>query len=563
MIFCKKAIFEHQNNYIPMQDYKSPLEMLYHWEAKNPNKLYMRQPIDGEWKKWTWKEMATEVRKMAAYLQSLNLEPNSKIAILSKNCAHWIMSDLAIMMSGHVSVPLYPNLKAESVKQILEHSETKLVFVGKLDDFASMRPGIPKDMPCIAYPFYSEEGYPIWDDLTKELPPIEENIIRSPQDLATIIYTSGTTGIPKGVMHKFYNFSFATSNAVPLIPLAEQDRFFSYLPLCHIAERLLVEMGSLYSGGMVSFAESLDTFAQNLAETKPTVFLGVPRIWTKFQQGILTKLSQQKLNVLLSIPLVSSLIKKKVKSGLGLQEAKNVFTGAAPTPVSTMKWFKRLGLNIQEAYAMTENCCYSHVTFNDQIKMGYVGKALPHCEVKLSDQNEILIKHVALMDGYYKEEKQTSESIKEGWLYTGDEGYIDQDGFLKITGRVKDLFKTSKAKYVAPAPIEMKLSANKNIEQVCVVGDGIPNPIALITLSEYGQNRPKENVINSLSKTLTVVNPKFEAHEHIKKIIVLKEEWTIENNLLTPSMKIKRNEVEKLHKSNYESWYSEKDEVIW
>lgn len=546
-----------------MQDYQSPLEMLYLWESEAPNKLYMRQPINDEWHKWTWSETATEVRKMAAYLQSLDLAPKSKIAILSKNCAHWIMSDLAIMMAGHVSVPLYPNLKAESIKQILDHSETKLVFVGKLDDFASMRPGIPKDMPCIAYPFYSEEGYPVWGDLVKDIEPIAENIVREPNDLATIIYTSGTTGMPKGVMHKFYNFSFATSNAVPLLGLATEERFFSYLPLCHIAERLLVEMGSLYSGGMVSFAESLDTFAKNLSDTKPTAFLGVPRIWTKFQQGILTKLPQKKLNVLLAIPGVSSLIKKKIKSGLGLQEARNVFTGAAPTPVSTLNWFKRLGINIQEAYAMTENCCYSHVTLNDDIQFGFVGKALPHCEVKLSEKNEILIKHIALMDGYYKEEKQTQDTIKDGWLYTGDEGHIDSKGFLKITGRVKDLFKTSKAKYVAPAPIEMKLSANKNIEQVCVVGENIPQPIALITLSEYGKSRPAEDVVASLSKTLTVVNPKFDAHERLKKIIVLDQEWTIENNLLTPSMKIKRNEVEKLHKENYVSWYEREEEVIW
>jgi len=546
-----------------MHDYQSPLEMLYRWESETPNKLYMRQPINDEWHKWTWSETATEVRKMAAYLQSLDLSPKSKIAILSKNCAHWIMSDLAIMMAGHVSVPLYPNLKAESIKQILDHSETKLVFVGKLDDFASMRPGIPKDMPCIAYPFYSEEGYPVWGDLVKDIEPTAENIVREPNDLATIIYTSGTTGMPKGVMHKFYNFSFATSNAVPLLGLATEERFFSYLPLCHIAERLLVEMGSLYSGGMVSFAESLDTFAKNLSDTKPTAFLGVPRIWTKFQQGILTKLPQKKLNVLLAIPGVSSLIKKKIKSGLGLQEARNVFTGAAPTPVSTLKWFKRLGINIQEAYAMTENCCYSHVTLNDDIQFGFVGKALPHCEVKLSEKNEILIKHIALMDGYYKEEKQTQDTIKDGWLYTGDEGHIDSKGFLKITGRVKDLFKTSKAKYVAPAPIEMKLSANKNIEQVCVVGDNIPQPIALITLSEYGKSRPAEDVVASLSKTLTVVNPKFDAHERLKKIIVLDQEWTIENNLLTPSMKIKRNEVEKLHKENYVSWYEREEEVIW
>lgn len=542
--------------------YLSPLEMLYQWEKQNPDKLYMRQPINDVWHKWTWSETALQVRKMAAYLKSKNLEPNSKIAILSKNCAHWIMTDLAIMMSGHVSVPLYPNLKAESIAQILDHSQAKLVFVGKLDDFDSMKAGIPKDMDCITYPFYSVAAYPVWDDLIKEVEPLKDDVVRAPTDLATIIYTSGTTGMPKGVMHKFYNFSFATSNAVPLLDLKEEARFFSYLPLCHIAERLLVQMGSLYSGGMVSFAESIDTFAKNLSDTKPTVFLGVPRIWTKFQQGILTKLSQKKLNVLLAIPGISSLIKKKIRAGLGLQNATNVFTGAAPTPVSVLNWFKSLGIEIQEAYAMTENCCYSHVTLKDQIKFGFVGKALPHCEVKLSDQKEILIKHVALMDGYYKEEALTNETIQNGWLHTGDEGFIDDQGFLKITGRVKDLFKTSKAKYVAPAPIEMKLSANTNIEQVCVVGSGLPQPIALITISEYGKTKDKEALNKSLKKTLDIVNPKFEQHEFVKKIVIIDAEWTIDNNLLTPSMKIKRKEVENTYQDNYQKWYDSKGTIV-
>ena len=216
----------------------------------------------------------------------------------------------------------------------------------------------------------------------------------------------------------------------------------------------------------------MDTFAANLAEASPTVFLGVPRIWTKFQQGILAKLNQNKLNIFLRIPFISSLISSKIKKGLGLHNAKNIFTGAAPTPVALIKWFARLGINIQEAYAMTENTCYSHVSYNNNINIGYVGQALPKCDVKLSSQNEILIKHDALMDGYYKMQKETKQTIIDGWLHTGDEGEIDKNGFLKITGRVKDLFKTSKGKYVAPSPIEMKLLANKNIEQVCVVGIG-------------------------------------------------------------------------------------------
>lgn len=533
--------------------YLSPLEMLYKWEQKKANEIYLSQPIDGVWHNWTWKEVGEEVRKMAAYLQSLNLPQQSKIGILSKNCSHWIMSDLAIMMSGHISVPLYPNLNAATLQKILIHSETKVLFVGKLDNYEVMKPGVPTDIQCIAYPFYTED-YPIWDEITKDITPLSENIIRKEDELATIIYTSGTTGDPKGVMHKFFNFAFTTTHAVNSLPL-KNETFFSYLPLCHIAERLLVMMGSLYTGGKVSFAESLDTFASNLSEASPTVFLGVPRIWTKFQQGIIGKLPQKKLNILLSIPLISSLIKKKIQKGLGLSKANNIFTGAAPTPAPLIRWFARLGIIIQEAYAMTENCCYSHVSFKQKIKIGSVGQALPNCEVKLSEQNEILIKHDALMDGYYKDQQQTAETIKNGWLHTGDEGAIDDEGFLCITGRVKDIFKTSKGKYVAPSPIEMKLSVNKNLEQICVVGDGIPQPIALVVLSKRGKEKSKESLVLSLEKSLGIINPKLDSHEKLKSIVVLAEEWTVENKLLTPTMKIKRNSIEKLHKDNYSKWY--------
>lgn len=540
-------------------NYLSPLEMLYKWEQEKPNEIFLSQPIDGVWHNWTWKEVGVEIRKMAAYLKSLNLPNDSKIALLSKNCAHWMMTDMAIMMSGHVSVPLYPNLNAETLGKILMHSESKLLFVGKLDNYADMKAGVPSDMECITFPFYAED-YPKWDELTKEIIPMVESPIRAEKELATIIYTSGTTGDPKGVMHKFYNFSFATSNAVKSLKL-NKEVFFSYLPLCHIAERLLVQMGSLYSGGRVYFAESLDTFAANLAEASPTVFLGVPRIWTKFQQGILGKLPQKKLNILLSIPLISSLIKKKIQKGLGLSKATNIFTGAAPTPVALINWFARLGINIQEAYAMTENTCYSHVSYNNKINVGSVGQALPLCDVKLSDEKEILIKHDALMDGYFKDEEETNKTIVDGWLHTGDEGAIDENGFLKITGRVKDLFKTSKGKYVAPSPIEMKLSANKNIEQVCVVGTQLPQPIAIVVLSERGKNKTKADLISSLETTMEVVNPKLDGHEKIHNFIVVKEDWTVENKLLTPTMKIKRNAIEKLYQANYKEWY-EGDRVV-
>ncbi len=533
--------------------YLSPLEMLYKWEKEKPNEIFLSQPINGVWHNWSWEEFGAEVRKMAAYLKQLNLPNESKIGLLSKNCAHWLMTDMAIMMSGHVSVPLYPNLNAETLSKILSHSETKLLFVGKLDNYNEMKEGVPDEMTCISFPFYSED-YPKWDDLLKNIYPLKEDIIRKPNELATIIYTSGTTGVPKGVMHKFFNFSFATTNAVNIIPLKEES-FFSYLPLCHIAERLLVQMGSLYCGGRVSFAESLDTFAKNLSDVSPTIFLGVPRIWTKFQQGILSKIPQKRLTMLLKIPIISTIIKNKIKINIGLSKANNVFTGAAPTPVSLIKWFAHLGINIQEAYAMTENTCYSHVTLNNKIKIGFVGEPLPLCQVKLSSRKEILIKHDALMDGYYKMENETNQTIVNGWLHTGDEGFIDDEGFLKITGRVKDLFKTTKGKYVAPSPIEMKISANKNIEQVCVVGDDLPQPIALLVLSEKGKNILHEDLKISLNRTLENMNNILENHEKIHNFIVLDQPWTVENKLLTPTMKIKRNLIEKKYSIFYKDWF--------
>lgn len=544
---------------------RQPLEMLYKWENEIPNNLFMRQPIDGQWHEWTWAETATEVRKMAAYIKSLDLPPQSKIGLVSKNCAHWMMCDLAIMMSGHISVPMYPNLTPDTIRQILEHSETKILFVGKLDDWAAMKPGVPENIRCISFPFYAHKEYDNWKDLISDVEPLSENVVRDPKEMATIIYTSGTTGVPKGVMHCFYNFGFAAENALNSINVNSNSVFFSYLPLSHIAERLLVEMGGYYTGGQVWFAESLDTFAKNLGEAQPTVFLGVPRIWAKFQEGVLMKMPQKKLDIFLKIPILSGIVKKKILKALGLGRATNIFTGAAPMAVSLLNWYKKLGITVQEAYAMTENCCYSHVSLSNNVKIGYVGQALPHCDCKIDPaNNEILIKHDALMEGYYKDEQQTAESFTEdGYLRTGDEGSIDSDGFLKITGRVKDLFKTAKGKYVAPSPIELRIEANTDVDQVCLVGTNLPQPIALTVLSETGKMRAKEDIEASLTETMESINPTIDHHEQFAKMVIMKEPWTVENELLTPTLKVKRNAIEKLKTASYESWYNTEGTVVW
>ena len=544
-------------------EYQSPLSMLQYWEKETPHKIYLKQPVNGEWQTWTWEQVAQEVRQLAAALQSLSLPGNSHIALLSKNCAHWIICDLAIMMAGHVSIPLYPNLQQENVQQVLERSESVVLFAGKLDNWDAIKNGVPKHIKCIALPFCNNEGCESWSDFTKLHEPAQHSKERNATDLCSIIYTSGTAGTPKGAMFTFDAFAFVAQNAIKSLGFNHTDRFFSYLPLSHIAERMLVEMVSLYAGGQVSFTESLQTFAQNLSETKPTIFLGVHRIWSKFHESILAKVPQKKLDFLLGVPVLSHFIKKKIRIGLGLNDTRMVLTGAAPTPPALIKWFHRIGIIIQEAYAMTENCCYSHVTLKEHIKIGYVGKALPHCNVRLGESNEIQVKHEGLMKGYYNDPDKTMEAFTEdGFLKTGDEGFIDEDGFLKITGRIKDLFKTAKGKYVAPSPIEMKFSASAIADQVCVIGSGLPQPMALFSLSETGRKRSTEELNTELKTMLKNINSSLDPHEKVSKIIVLREPWLVENNLLTPSLKIKRNEIEKKYATFYEEWFDSGGSII-
>ncbi|HET8963883.1 MAG TPA: AMP-binding protein, partial [Chitinophagales bacterium] len=266
----------------------SPLEIFSKWEKEKADSIYMRQPIDGVWKNYTWKQCGEEVRRMAAYLNSLKLEPGSRIAILSKNCVHWILSDLAIWMAGHVSVPIYPNITNVTLNQILVHSESKLVFVGKLDDWKHLKPGIPNDIKCIAYPFYGITEYPNWNDIIKNVEPYTGREKRSIEDLATIMYTSGTTGTPKGVMLSHHNVLSNVMACTPYLPVSRGDKVISFLPLNHIFERMVTYV-YLFSGCSIYYAESLDTLGDNLKEVKPSMFTTVPRLLEKVYEKIMKK----------------------------------------------------------------------------------------------------------------------------------------------------------------------------------------------------------------------------------------------------------------------------------
>ncbi|HMJ69281.1 MAG TPA: AMP-binding protein [Cyclobacteriaceae bacterium] len=540
-----------------------PLSMFYKWEKETPGQLLFHQPFPEGARTYTYAHAGEEIRRLAAALIAMNMPPRSRVSILSKNCAHWIMADFAIWMAGHISVPLYPTLSAHAIRQILEHSEAKVVFVGKLDDYEHQRDGIPANVRKISFPFYGINEGLSWNELIENNKPIETNPTFDRHEMATIKYTSGTTGVPKGVMLSFHSIDHVLPHAFNIMGTGRNDRFFSYLPLSHIAERMLVELGAIYNGATIYFSESLEKFASNLAHAQPTVFLAVPRIWAKFREKILEKLPQKKLNLLLSIPIVSTLVKRKIKTNLGLIKCNWAITGASPISVELLEWYKKLDIVIKEVYGMTENLAWATSNISDT-KFGSIGKPWTNVQVRLTPEGELQTKGDATMLGYYKMPDLTKETFtSDGFLKSGDLAQIDSQGFYFITGRIKDQFKTDKGKYIAPLPIEMKFSSNTDIEQVCVVGMGVPQPMVLVVLSAAGKAKAKDEVIKSLTETLESVNKELESYEKLHAAVVMKDDWTVPNGLITPSLKVKRNEVEKIHLPTYPRWYNVGQKVVF
>jgi len=532
---------------------------LKHCQA-NPEKIFLRQPIKGDVIEYSYADAALEVKCMAARL--LELPPKSHIAIISLNCAHWIMADLAIMLAGHISVPIYPTASITTISQILEHSACKLIFVGKMPEWQSKNYLLPDEIETVSM-HTEHSGMESWSGITCRYDPLDEYRLPELTDLASIIYTSGTTGLPKGVMISFETIAGAGFLINDWIKLDNSDRFFSYLPLAHAAERIAVAIAATYCGGVISFVESLDTFNRDLKDSKASIFLGVPRIWIKLQQAIDSKIPPVLLKTLLKIPLLNNFIKQKLLSQLGFSNVRFALSGAAALPIDTLMWFERLGLPICEAYGMTES--FGIATFNhpDKRSPGSVGRALPGCELKITEGDEVIYKNNCLMDGYYKEPELSAQTIRDGYLYTGDTGRIDSDGFLWITGRVKDIFKTSKGKYVSPVKVEMELEPRANLEQICVMGSNMTQPVIVASVLSKPDNQQINDFEARLERILSEVNNQLEKVERPEKWFLIDEPWTTDNGLITPTLKMRRQAIEDRYLPQIQSLLDDKRTIIW
>lgn len=546
-----------------------PLARLYRWERERAERVFFTQPFGGgKVREWTWRQVAAEVRSIAAYLKAQDWEPESRVAILSRNCAWWIMADLAIWMAGHVSVPIYPSLNCRTARYILEHSEAKACFLGATDEKEMASCGIPADVHCIELPTATPSGHTSWDDVVTSCPPLSGCPLRAAGDLATIIYTSGTTGTPKGVMHCFAAFSYFAKTASELLGLTEQERLLSYLPLAHIVERCACESLGMFLGFHLYFTEGIDTFLVDVKRARPTLFPSVPRLLAKFQQGVFEKIPQRRLDALLRIPILSRVVKKKILRQLGLHAARYAASGAAALPIDTLRWYRNLGLDLFEGYGMTETVI-THLPPPGRVRPGYVGSALDGVEVKLRNDGELMLRSPMNMLGYYKDAQGTRGAFTEdGFFRTGDLVHLDRDGQVKIIGRVKEQFKTSKGKYVAPAPLESMLTAHPAVEACCVMGAGLPSPIAVVVLSQQAKKDcatpdARGAVEEALLGRMNEINAQVDPHERMRFIAIVEGPWTIGNEFLTPTLKVKRATLERRYLGMVQSWDKLASPVVW
>ena len=527
---------------------KSMVELLLSHEKERGQSVYLKQPRHDGWHELTWKETMDRARRVASFLYHKGLKKGDHVSIYSKNCAEWFITDFGITLAGMVNVPLFANQHEESLKYVLKHAEVKLIFSGKLDNHINAFKALPSDIPTVNFDYHKDiPADHQWDEVMQS-EALQEVVIPNDDDIYTIIYSSGTSGNPKGAVYTHQ----AIMDYLEIFPKdlkrfsnREHYRLISYLPLAHVYERSAIQIGSLAIHADVSFVQSLDKFAENLKEIQPNVFAAVPRVWGVFQNKIEKKINSGLMSVLMKLPLLSSLIKKKIKAELGLSDCDLNVSGAGHLPDSIFHFFDSINIPIQEGYGQTENFAYATLSTLEGRKPSMVGSPRLAVEVKIGANNELLIKNPCLMKAYFKEPEKTAESFDEqGWLKTGDIAEIDEQQRVKIVGRLSETFKNQKGEFVTPGPIEQAFQENEFVENLCLCGKGLPHNIMVVHLSEKAKQCPKEKVNQSFKSMTRQLNAKLKSYEKIGHVYITEEEWTPENNLLTPTLKVKRRDIE-------------------
>ena len=564
----------------------------------NPLDVMMSTPNDGSGNRLSYstQEFVEQVDRASRGLIALGMEAGEKVALIShNNRCEWNVMDHAIMQAGGIDVPIYPTMTEADYKYIINHSESKFVFVSNAELYAKVN-AVKSECPSLkgVFTFEDVEGADSWKKVLEQGGEKDQAELDSrsnavqPDDLATIIYTSGTTGLPKGVMLSHNNVvtnTLTAKDSVPLEGVEGELRVLSFLPVCHIFERMLHYL-YMYMGASIYFGESLETIKDDLNATQPIMFTAVPRLLEKFYDGIVAKgraaggvktmIFNWALGVVLEwgpdkegrglygfkLKIARKLVFSKVKEALGLTGIKAVASGSAALQSRLARFFNGAGIPVLEGYGLTETSpvvSVNTVNSPNMLRIGSVGKVVDNVEVKFGPDSEILVKGPNVMMGYYKDEEKTAEVIKDGWFHTGDIGELDGDGFLRITDRKKEMFKTSGGKYVSPALLENALKASIFIEQVMVIGEYRKHPSALISpdtvaINEWCKrhNHPypgddkigdDTRISSRIMEEVDKLMEPFSQWERVKIIRILPAPFSIEGGELTPTLKLKRKPI--------------------
>ncbi len=571
---------------------------------KTPNDAayYVRE--GGTWKPTNWGSYADQVTQAGRALIALGLEPGQTVCILGFNRPEWAVMDIAAMGAGGAPAGIYTTCSPVEVRYIVAHAEAPVILVENEDQWRKVlaeRANMPKLKHVVTMkgcPAIADDMVITWEEFMAKGDGVETRVYLDrveslkPDALATLIYTSGTTGPPKGVMLSNQNLAWTSNVAIGITTISAKDCALSYLPLSHIAEQMFTLHIPITTGARVYFAESIEAVPENLKEVQPTIFFGVPRIWEKFHAGISAKLQDatgvkaqlvkwaMKVgweanetpdgNKGLQYQLANKLIYSKLLPAIGMGNARVCVTGAAPIAREVLEFFASLDLVVLEVYGQSEDSGPTSFNTPTRYRFGSVGPALPGVEVKIAEDDEIMVKGPNVFLGYYKDKEATDATLSDGWLHSGDLGAFDRDGFLNITGRKKDIIITAGGKNITPKNLESGIKNHPLIDEAVVIGDRRKYLSALVTIdAEAGPawaaaNGEDASALHKSAKLrasiqahIEEMNKEFARVEQIKKFTILKRNFTVEDGELTPTLKVKRAKVNDHFAEDIEAMYDE------